>query len=327
MPLAGEISDVNIRNVKGVYDAFVNLTFDIISPGNTTIKAMAQVPCNSGLPFNIGFDDQSPLPPSSIPCPPANGNTYKPNQPLAGFNGEDAAGNWKLKANVVGNFAGGGNLASWDLEICGSSQPIDPQVTNNNTICVQPGGNTIIPVSDLLVTDMDNGPGELTFTIVKNTSNGFLSNSGVQLGVGDKFTMANIEAFSVDYTNTNTSATSDEFTFFVEDVTGGFNGLIVATFEINNDCILDTREPLLDQSKLNIYPNPATDVLNIEWLDQTMYMDRVSMFNAQGQLVMSQTVQGLLRNARVNVSHLPTGIYLVQVRTASGIAAKTVIID
>ena len=327
VPVGGQISDVNIKNVSGIYDAFVNLTFDLISPTNTTVSVMTQRPCNSGLPFVVGFDDESPLAQSTMPCPPASGTSYKSAQPLSGFVGEDAAGNWKFKTNVVGNFAGGGNLTSWQLEICGSAQPNDPQLENNNPICVRPGENAILSVGDLSVTDPDNAPNELTFTIVKNAVNGFLSKSGAQLAVGDKFTMQNIIAFSVDYTNTNTGATTDEFTFFVEDVTGGFNGLFTATFEINNDCTVGTREILLDGDQLSVYPNPATDLLNIESLDQAVQMEQISIFNSQGQLVLGHQVQHLVGKAQINVGHLPTGIYLVQVRTAKGVMAKKVLID
>ena len=56
-------------------------------------------------------------------------------------------------------------------------------------------------------------------------------------------------------------------------------------------------------------------------------MDEVSVFNAQGQLVLNRQLDVLTAKSQMNVSQLPTGVYLVQVRTEDGVIAKKVFVD
>lgn len=326
-PLGGEIADVNIKNIVGVYDAFVNLNFNLISPAGTNVLVMPQIPCNVGTPFNVGFDDESPLAQSNMACPPTGGTAYKSKDPLSTFVGEDAAGDWKLSVKIVGNLPSGGAINSWTLEVCGASSPIDPVVTNNNTACTKPGEAGTIISDYLLVDDADNSPSELSIYIVQVPTEGFISRGGTQLGVGGSFTMQDVYSSQVKYNNTNASATTDQFTFYIEDVTGGFNGLHTMYIDITDGCATDARERLLDNQTLVVFPNPASDVLNVELLNGNGNMEAVSVFNAQGQMVLSRQLDTRTAKSQINVGHLPTGVYLVQVRTEAGVVAKKVMID
>ena len=328
VPVGGEISDVNVRNVTGVYAAFGNLTFDLFNPAGTSIALMVQQPCNSEDAFNVGFDDQSPNPPNDIACPPVGGVTYQSSSAsLSTFNLGDALGTWRLRANVVGSFAAGGQLDEWSLEICGASTPLDPYIITNESVCARPGMTTVVPSEYLEVGDDDNVPAEIKLTISSNTQHGYLSLGGIQLGTGDSFTMQDIYTSQVTYTNTDDTQTEDQFSFIAEDNTGGFYGLPTVDIEINGDCIVDTKESLIDGSRVAVYPNPATDVLNVELLDENLTMEQVAVYNAQGQLVLDRSVEDLQDRTQFQIGHLPSGVYLVQVRTEEGIGTKRVIID
>lgn len=68
---------------------------------------------------------------------------------------------------------------------------------------------------------------------------------------------------------------------------------------------------------LKYYPNPATNILNIE---NTNGIDTVAITNTLGQAVMKQAVNN--SNAQVDVSSLSKGVYFV--RITSGSAAKII---
>ncbi|MEG1020375.1 MAG: T9SS type A sorting domain-containing protein [Myroides sp.] len=69
----------------------------------------------------------------------------------------------------------------------------------------------------------------------------------------------------------------------------------------------------------NIYPNPTTDILNIE-LKENLTLEKVLIYNTSGQLV-KETSEKI-----INVSGFAKGIYNVQVLTNHGKATKKVIV-
>lgn len=69
----------------------------------------------------------------------------------------------------------------------------------------------------------------------------------------------------------------------------------------------------------NIYPNPTTDIINIE-LKENLMLEKVLIYNTSGQLV-KETAEN-----KINVSGFAKGIYNVQVLTNQGKATKKVIV-
>lgn len=69
----------------------------------------------------------------------------------------------------------------------------------------------------------------------------------------------------------------------------------------------------------NIYPNPTTDIINIE-LKENLTLEKVLIYNTSGQLV-KETFE-----KTINVSGFAKGIYNVQVLTNHGKATKKVIV-
>src|SRR5690554_7490807 len=55
----------------------------------------------------------------------------------------------------------------------------------------------------------------------------------------------------------------------------------------------------------NIYPNPATDVLNIS-LDDNLILEKVTIYNSLGQVVKTS------KDAVVNVENMVSGVYFVR---------------
>lgn len=67
-------------------------------------------------------------------------------------------------------------------------------------------------------------------------------------------------------------------------------------------------------SDLSVYPNPASEILNIEYDGEAT----IKITNGNGALVLSQTS---LKN-RVNISELPTGVYALLVTSKKGNATR-----
>src|SRR5690554_3598441 len=72
------------------------------------------------------------------------------------------------------------------------------------------------------------------------------------------------------------------------------------------------------QTDFHLYPNPATDVLNIS-LDDNLILEKVTIYNNLGQVVKTS------KDAAVNVGNIASGVYFVEVITNQGKATKKVI--
>jgi hypothetical protein len=76
--------------------------------------------------------------------------------------------------------------------------------------------------------------------------------------------------------------------------------------------------------EFNIYPNPAINQLIIEASFNELYQDaRFSISNLRGEVVIP--LQNLLDRLVVNVSHLPRGIYIIDIQTSRGKFARRIV--
>jgi len=74
------------------------------------------------------------------------------------------------------------------------------------------------------------------------------------------------------------------------------------------------------QASFTIYPNPATEVLNIE-LQDGVVLESVTIYNNIGQKIKS------VNQSTVDVSTLAKGLYFVEVTTNQGKASKKIIVE
>lgn len=74
---------------------------------------------------------------------------------------------------------------------------------------------------------------------------------------------------------------------------------------------LATQSPVI-KNEVKLYPNPVTDVLNIDSKDK---VESVKIYNAAGQLVNQSKLDA---NKKINVASLTTGVYNVNVTTDKG---------
>ncbi|MCB6057723.1 leucine-rich repeat protein, partial [Flavobacterium psychrophilum] len=74
------------------------------------------------------------------------------------------------------------------------------------------------------------------------------------------------------------------------------------------------------ESALKIYPNPASEILNIA-LQEGLQLEKVNFYNTLGQLIKTTN------HSEINVSSFAKGNYFVEVMTNQGKATKTIIIQ
>ena len=122
------VRDVNVKNLAGDFSPIENIEIFLISPSGKMV-ALYGGNCESDITvFNIALDDEAQ---QVLPCP-LLGGTFRPEEPLRGFNGVNPQGEWNLRMNK-GN--GSGTLSGWSLELC------YPAALNASTAVGEPVGS------------------------------------------------------------------------------------------------------------------------------------------------------------------------------------------
>ncbi|TAK36519.1 MAG: T9SS type A sorting domain-containing protein [Saprospiraceae bacterium] len=323
IPQSGTISEVKVKNVKGNHTAVAHIELRLKGPSGDSVVLMSGLLCGSPL-FDLGFFDLAP--PTPLPCPPNTGNLYQPAEPLSIFNGQDVQGDWSLDLEVINTQGEGGTFNSWEFEYCAAFNPKNPFIVTNDTLAVPPNGSRPIYSDKLLVNDDDNTSSELQFTIVTNTASGFVSLGGVQLGAGSHFTMHDIETSQVEYTNTDSTAVYDYFTFGVSDGEGGYFGTPRFILKMDPNAPSATHE-VGDAANVLLYPNPATDNVTVEFVRPVTGAVVATLLNANGQHLLSQDFDGSTPKFVLKTQALPAGVYFVQLTTPNVVYTKKVILE
>nr|NQU91782.1 S8 family serine peptidase [Bacteroidota bacterium] len=80
---------------------------------------------------------------------------------------------------------------------------------------------------------------------------------------------------------------------------------------------------------VNLYPNPANNAINIEYISNVSGNINVTITSTSGQMVytsQNNTSKGKFTHA-IDISNLPDGIYVVKVNTPNGVATKKLIVN
>jgi gliding motility-associated-like protein len=110
----GIVTDVNIPNFYLEHTRDENLIITLTSPSGTEVILVDQVCGDEN--FDIGFDDESGVDYTNMPCPPDEGGLNQPFESMSGFDGENSTGDWVFTIyDVV--FNDGGFLDFWELDI------------------------------------------------------------------------------------------------------------------------------------------------------------------------------------------------------------------
>lgn len=178
----------------------------------------------------------------------------------------------------------------WNL---GETQTITWDVANTN---VEPVNTANVKI--LISTD-----GGLTFphVLVESTPNNGNYTFTVPAGLGET-TNARIMVRAVDNYFLNVNSTN---------------------FTINSNLAVND----LISTQFQIYPNPSTGVFNVEF--ETKYADlSYQVFNMEGKLLLQNPLNSMggKVNQKINLTHLPAGIYVLQIKNGSETSSHKLII-
>lgn len=85
-------------------------------------------------------------------------------------------------------------------------------------------------------------------------------------------------------------------------------------------------ELLEDQLAFQVYPNPASDILNIRFTEAIGKSD-LKIYNSVGQLVEFVEMDFTALKNTIDISHLPQGVYSVEVRTEDSAGVRKIVIE
>ncbi len=325
VPNGATINDFNITSLQGDYDLIRYVDLRLASPAGTSVLLFEELVCGEKA-FDLSLDDDAA---GAIPCPPNTGETYTVQDVdgLAKFNGENSAGDWTLTIEVINSFGEGGSLDAWSFEICGNLSPNGPVLVNNETLEVPVAAANPIQFDLLLSEDVDNGPEEVTYTIVEAPTKGRLFRYGNQLSVGETFTQQQIFNSAISYQHDGTEEETDAFTFTVSDGTGGWLGTPVYDIIISNGAIVNTSEEVADQT-IGLYPNPASDLVNITF-KAPLEKVQLRIYNIQGQKIQERELgrTGVNHRETLNTAEIPNGIYFLELQSDAGRVVKKMTIQ
>jgi hypothetical protein len=91
--------------------------------------------------------------------------------------------------------------------------------------------------------------------------------------------------------------------------------------DVSIDFVTGVPEAPARENMVNIYPNPATDVIHINSAAQ---MNEIEIYNYTGQKVYSSNVDN--RNFNISTTGLATGMYVIKIKSAEGITTKKVLV-
>lgn len=305
-----EIIDLNIRNLEGTHSRISDLTFSLQNPSGEEVLLFDRI-CGNQDDFDIDLDDDAAN--SNYPCPPTNGQTYKPQGILANFNGGMSAGTWTLFVEDHETGAGG-RLDNWELELCKatSTSNEDPIIVKNEGLTIARGNQDDIKQNLLQATDADNDDADLNFTIVETTSFGELTLNGTILEVGSTFKQSDFDNGSLLYSNdASSTATADKFRFHVDDGIGGWVG--TPDFEIT--IVEDDNRFGLDDNNAWLFPNPiASGNLNIVLRLAEAQDIKFSVFDVIGQQLIGERIinsNSGSNNIELEINPLISGVYIL----------------
>ncbi|MBL7775064.1 MAG: proprotein convertase P-domain-containing protein, partial [Saprospiraceae bacterium] len=161
---------------------------------------------------------------------PAIAGSFQPLEMLSVFNNRSAQGAWTLE--MTDNFPeDGGAITAWSLELCFFDTVPAASLLTNSPLTVAAGSAGVITDSYLELSVASNVPDEGIFTLLRLPQHGELRLNGLPLGVGDRFTQANILTGSLEYRHNGNTATTDDFLFDAVDMSN--NGWVhAATFHL-----------------------------------------------------------------------------------------------
>ncbi len=240
--------------------------------------------------------------------------------------GENQLYYWRVYANNNCQLGVVSEVFAFNLQEANSNNA-NPAIKEGDPFIVYPEELKSIRVGNLSIDD-DNGPSDLVFTLKAVPQNGNLLLSGIVLEVGDAFTQKNINDRDLEYKHVElNNEDADTFLFDLTDGHGGF--LYNQTFNIEIDYTYGSIEDIRNIG-FNLFPNPATDLIQIEMDLDVPTSANFVLHNSAGQAVYQKNVDLMQgpQTIKMNIGSLPQGVYYYDFNSESfDINGKVLVIE
>ncbi|MGB3546847.1 MAG: reprolysin-like metallopeptidase [Saprospiraceae bacterium] len=310
---SGIISDINIPNILINYQFIKELTLTLVSPAGTRVKLFDQQ-CFSTQNFNIGFDDEAPL---DIVCPPDDARVFRPIEELSAFNGENTQGLWKLEVLVTETGGAVGSLQDWSIEFCSTADLTPPVLIRNNEMELETGESVLLDAYYIYAEDETTAFVDLIVTLVRAPRHGrLITTGGTEVMAGMSFSQGFLFSQSLFYEHDGQRETvSDDFLFIIEDEEGGYIPITPFRIEVFPGAVTGTEDdPTRSETlELTVFPNPADDQLTVNLSRNPKSDLPLELFDLTGRRLLQATFAAGRPSARLDVSRLRGGIYLMRV--------------
>ncbi len=308
----GNISDINIPNVKVRYNFASNVTLTLQSPAGTRV-VLYQENCFSTNVIDLGFDDDAP---NALSCPPDDRRVFRPVGDLSAFNGQNTIGEWILEVAVSEVGGSAGAIETWSIQFCADVAASSPARINNQATQVPPLLKNSIETENLLVTSPGFNTAEIVYTLTALPTAGRLLLHRNELEVGDTFRQADIDGAGLFYENLDGTAINDDFGFLVTTPDGGYLAIDYHDIIIDENATVSTPNQSALDAGLEVFPNPVNNELQVRWTAETNQPLNLELYDVNGRVLLQQTVAGNSRAARLDTQALPAGIYLLRLEGA-----------
>lgn len=302
------LSDVKVRDLHGIHYQMGDLRMTLFSPAGDSVDLFSNV-CFNTRNFDVEFDDAAAS--ATLPCPPINGMSYRPLDPLNTFAGSNGIGIWKLRVQDTQNY-NGGYLNGWALELCSPApNPFSPNL-NSQLLMVNQGATGWID-STYMQGDCGGLPSGLSYRLITLPAHGLLQLNGVNLSIGDSITQTQINNGSFSYVHDNGLSITDQFQYTATCDQGGFLGGLTFPIAIQTLIANDYSEG----RKLQVYPNPANDRVRIVFSDSPSTTKTIFLTDLLGRRVLQLKTNS--QASSLDLSQLPNGLYILEVRDSNGL--------
>jgi PKD repeat protein len=128
---------------------------------------------------------------------------------------------------------------------------------------------------------------------------------------------------------------ADESPWHTYEAVGDF---LVSLIAINGDCPNDTSDATikvreadgiseLDEFQLSLYPNPASEFIEVNTTIVSQESFAMVLYDAQGRQVLSQSNLNFATNKRVSIAHLAKGVYHVKLQVGELVFTEKLVVE
>ncbi len=270
-----EIIDVNVVGLDITHSWISDLTVTLQDPSGYEVVLFDAI-CDDQDNILINLDDDAET--GTLPCPPVDSLTFRPEGALSSLIGNSTRGNWILRVTDNVN-QDGGSINAWGLEILYKL----PEVP------MAPSDLEIVAAGSFI---------EMRWTDNSNLEDGFVLQRSSDLENWE--TLDSLEANITGFTDLRPLSTTSHYRVSAFNVTGNsgysepVSNVVTSAIDYSN--------------QIKIAPNPGTDFIRI--MNNTGYhVSEISLLDLSGkEVIRSQST------TTIDTSQITGGIYLVRMR-------------